>query len=48
MEALISSVGTVVTAAADWVTTFAGTIASTPLLLLGVVAVPLWSGCWTA
>lgn len=41
MAELVGSVTTVVSAAATWVTTFAGTITDTPLLTLGVVGVPL-------
>lgn len=41
MADIIASVGSVVTAAVGWVGSFASTIASTPILLLGVVCVPL-------
>ena len=41
MDALISSVGTVFTAAIGWVGTVASTIAGSPILLLACVGVPL-------
>lgn len=41
MAELISSVTSVVSGAASWVSTFADTITETPLLTLGVVGVPL-------
>lgn len=41
MEALISAVGQVFTAAIGWVGTTAGTIAEQPILLLSCVAIPL-------
>lgn len=41
MQTLISQVGEWVTAAAGYMTTFAGSVASTPVLTLCVVAVPL-------
>lgn len=41
MESLMTSVGTVVTAAIGWMGQFATKIANTDLLILGVVAVPL-------
>lgn len=41
MQTLISQVGEWVTAAAGYMTTFASTVASTPVLTLCVVAVPL-------
>lgn len=40
-ETLINSVGTYVTAAIDWMGDFASEIPSHPILVLGVVAVPL-------
>lgn len=41
MEALISSVGTVFTAAIGWVGTVASTITEQPILLLACVGIPL-------
>jgi len=41
MEALISSVGTVFTAAIGWVGTVASTISEQPILLLACVGIPL-------
>ena len=41
METLMNAVGSVVTAAISWMTSFANQIAAKPILLLGVVAVPL-------
>ena len=41
METLIGNVTSWVTAAAGYMTTFASTVASTPVLTLCVVAVPL-------
>lgn len=41
MEAIISAVSSVFTAAIGWVGTTASTIASQPILLLAVVGVPL-------
>lgn len=41
MDALITSVGTVFTAAIGWVGTVASTIADTPILLLSCVGIPL-------
>lgn len=41
MQTLISNIGEWVTAAAGYMTTFASTVASTPVLTLTVVAVPL-------
>lgn len=41
MDALISSVGTVFTAAIGWVGTVAETIAAQPILLLACVGIPL-------
>lgn len=41
MDALITTVTTVFTAAIGWVSTVAGTIVETPVLLLYCVAVPL-------
>ena len=41
MDALITSVGTVFTAAIGWVGTVAATIAEEPILLLSCVAIPL-------
>lgn len=41
MDALISSVGTVFTAAIGWVATVADTIAAQPILLLACVGIPL-------
>lgn len=41
MDALISSVGTVFTAAIGWVGTVASTIAEQPILLLACVGIPL-------
>ena len=41
VSSLISSVGTVFTAAIGWVGSVAATIAAQPILLLAVVGVPL-------
>lgn len=41
LDNLISAVGTYVTAAIGWMGDFAEEIADQPLLILGVVAVPL-------
>ena len=41
MDALISSIGTVFTAAIGWVGTVAETIAAQPILLLACVGIPL-------
>lgn len=41
MDALITSITTVFTAAIGWVGTVASTIASQPILLLSCVAIPL-------
>ena len=41
MSALLESVSSVVTAAIGWMTSFATSITSNTLLILGVVAVPL-------
>lgn len=41
IETLLSSVGTYVTAAIGWMGDFAEEIVDQPLLVLGVVAVPL-------
>lgn len=41
LDNLISAVGTYVTAAISWMGDFAEEIADQPLLVLGVVAVPL-------
>ena len=41
MEAIISAISSVFTAAIGWVGTTAATIASQPILLLAVVGVPL-------
>ena len=41
MDALISSVGTVFTAAIGWVGTVASTIGEQPILLLACVGIPL-------
>lgn len=41
MEALITAVGDVFTAAIGWVATVAGTIADEPILILSCVGIPL-------
>lgn len=41
VASLLTGVGSVVTAAVGWVGDFAGAIADNPILLLGVVSVPL-------
>lgn len=41
MDALITSIGTVFTAAIGWVGTVAETIAAQPILLLACVGIPL-------
>lgn len=41
MDALISSIGTVFTAAIGWVGTTASTITAQPVLLLACVGIPL-------
>lgn len=41
MDALITSIGTVFTAAIGWVGTVAATIAEQPILLLACVGIPL-------
>lgn len=41
IEALMTSVGQLVTAAISWMGSFATQIAAKPILVLGVVAVPL-------